>query len=204
MSRGKYFTWYNTLNIATFDDNNRNNNNKQLAKHYQYERIALIFMTILTAFGLYQVPSWSSSFLDPCHLASIACGVTVACLYATRFLGTKALMIEPILLTLFLAGMPLVYIASWLVTGGASSAWLGVEILGLPLYVSLAVLGLKRSPWFLVVGIAAHGIAWDSWHYSHSAYIPNWYAIGCLLADVSISTYIATRIPTWRTWEQSR
>jgi hypothetical protein len=78
---------------------------------------------------------------------------------------------------------------------------LWIELLGLVVYVALAVLGLKVSPWFLVVGIAAHGLAWDSWHY-HSAYIPNWYAIACLLADIGLSVYIAARIPAWRDWQR--
>jgi hypothetical protein len=97
--------------------------------------------------------------------------------------------------------MPLIYVASWLVSrgGGAHQGWLWVELLGVPLYGALAVVGLKRSPWFLVVGIAAHGVAWDSWHYyANTGYIPSWYAIGCFLVDVGLGIYIAARILAWR------
>jgi hypothetical protein len=110
-------------------------------------------------------------------------------------------VIERRVLALFLAGMPLVYVASWLVTRGAGTGggWLWVEIAGFPLYTALAILGIRRSPWLLAAGIAAHGLAWDSWHYfTKTAYIPGWYAIGCFLVDIGLGIYIATRIPAWR------
>jgi hypothetical protein len=88
--------------------------------------------------------------------------------------------------------------------GGAHPVWLWVELFGLPVYAGLAVAGLKRSPWFLVAGIAAHGVGWDSWHYLNAAYIPTWYVTGCLLVDVSLGLYLATRVPAWRDWERTR
>jgi hypothetical protein len=94
--------------------------------------------------------------------------------------------------------MPVVYILSWLTSGGAGSGWLWVEILGLPLYAGLAVLGLTGSPAFLAAGILGHGLLWDSWHYlAHSVYIPSWYSFGCLLADIGIGGYVAVRAPAW-------
>jgi hypothetical protein len=166
------------------------------------ERIALALATILTALAIYDVPSWRGVLTDPCHLALILSGATIAALYVTRWLGPSGWAIERILVTLFLAAMPLVYISSWLATGGGAGAtWLWVEILGLIVYVSLAVLGFTRSPWFLAAGIAAHGVAWDSWHFRNSAYIPSWYALGCLLVDVGLGIYIAVRLSAWRVRE---
>ena len=76
---------------------------------------------------------------------------------------------------------------------------LWVEIAGVPVYATLAVLGLRRSPWFLAAGIAGHGLAWDSWHYyANTGYIPSWYAIGCFLVDLGLGLYIAARIPAWQ------
>ena len=55
-----------------------------------------------------------------------------------------------------------------------------------------------------VVGIVGHGLAWDSWHYyTDTAYMPRWYAIACLLADIGLGLYIAARIPAWRDWQRS-
>jgi hypothetical protein len=165
------------------------------------EKIALGFAAILTAISLYLVPSWQGALTDPCRLAGIFSAATIALLVVTRHLGRRGILIERRVLALFLAGMPLIYVASWLATRGAGGpgGWLWVEIAGVPLYTALAILGLTRSPWFLAAGIAAHGVAWDSWHYfTHTGYIPSWYAIGCFLVDVGLGLYIATRIPAWQ------
>jgi hypothetical protein len=165
------------------------------------EKISLGFATVLTALSLYLVPSWQGLLTDPCRLAGVLSAGTIALLFVTRHLGRRGIAIEGPALALFLAGMPLIYVASWLVSrgGGAHQGWLWVELLGGPLYGALAVVGLKRSPWFLVVGIAAHGVAWDSWHYyANTGYIPSWYAIGCFLVDVGLGIYIAARILAWR------
>ncbi|HYC22875.1 MAG TPA: hypothetical protein VEI94_09230 [Candidatus Bathyarchaeia archaeon] len=170
------------------------------------ERLALAFATVLTAFALLAVPDWQDTLTDVCRQAAIFAVLTIVVLYVTRLLGPRGVAIERVWLALFLAGMPLVYVVSWLATGGAGTSvgWLWVEIAAFPLYAALAVLGLKRSPWLLAAGIAAHGIAWDAWHYLlGSPYIPLWYAIGCLLADVGISVYIVARLPAWRAAEPS-
>jgi hypothetical protein len=95
--------------------------------------------------------------------------------------------------------MPFVYLASALVSVGGplKASWLAVEAMGVPLYVGLAILGLRR-PWFLVGGIALHGLAWDSWHlFTHSSSVPSWYALGCCLVDVALAAYLALRVATW-------
>ena len=165
------------------------------------EKLAFGFAAALTAVSLHLVPSWQGAFTDPCHLALVFSAGTIVVLLVTRHLGRQGIAIERRVLALFLAGMPLVYVASWLVTrgAGASNRWLWVEIAAFPLYASLAALGLTRSPWLLAAGIAAHGVAWDSWHYfTNTAYVPVWYAIGCFLVDVGLGLYIATRIPAWQ------
>jgi hypothetical protein len=165
------------------------------------EKTALGFAAILTAISLYLVPSWQGALTDPCHLAGILAGATIVVLFGTRHLGRRGMVIERRVLALFLAGMPLIYVTGWLVSRGAGAPgwWLWVEIAGVPLYTALAVLGLTRSPWFLAAGIAAHGVAWDSWHYySNTGYIPSWYATGCFLVDIGLGIYIAARIPAWQ------
>jgi hypothetical protein len=78
--------------------------------------------------------------------------------------------------------MALVYVMGYLFvsSGCAANSWLWIEILSVPIFASLAVLGVKRSPWFLAVGIRCPRIRLDSWHYRNSAYMPDWYVIACL------------------------
>jgi hypothetical protein len=160
----------------------------------QLELPALIAATLLTGAAIYGMPSWD---FDICRLAAIAAILTMVVLHVTRHLGERGVSVERAVCALFLAGMPLVYIIAWL-TRGTSPGWLAVEVAGFPIYAALALTGWRRWPWLLVAGIAAHGIAWDAWHYlSGYEYIPRWYVTGCLLADVGISGYLATRVPAW-------
>lgn len=158
----------------------------------------LIVLSMVTVWTLYMVPSWQAPG-DPFLLAAVAGAVTVACLWLTRWRGSRAMKFERIWLAVFLVGMPLIYVMGWFVARErAASSWLWVELLGLAIYAAFAALGLKKSPWFLAIGIAGHGLAWDSWHYKNSAYVPDWYAVACLLVDLALAAYVATRIPAYR------
>lgn len=170
------------------------------------ERIALAIATLLTAAGIALAPSWRAILIDPCLQAAAIAGATIVLLYVTRLLGARGVAIERIVLALFLAGMPLVYILRWVqYRDGAGRGWLWLELLGFVVFAVFAVLGLKISPWYLAAGIAAHGIAWDIWHYFiGETYMPHWYAIACLLVDVGLGVYVAARIPAWRDWVARR
>jgi hypothetical protein len=152
------------------------------------ERFALGLATMLTAIGLYLVPSWHDEYFEPCHMAMIASGVLIVLLYVARWMGPSGTAIERTALTIFLAGMPLVYMAR------SEREWLWLEGVGLVIFGACATLGMKRSVWFLAAGIAAHGIAWDSWHYfGVSPFMPSWYTLGCLLVDIGIGAYAGVR-----------
>ena len=168
------------------------------------ERIALAIATLLTAIGLYQAPSWQAILTDVCLQAGVVSAATIVLLYVTRLLGARGIAIERIVLALFLAAMPLVYILRWLTKrDGAGSEWLWLELLGFAVYAALAVMGLKVSAWYLAAGIGAHGIAWDAWHYfTAETYMPHWYAIACMLVDLGLGMYVAARIPAWREWQR--
>ena len=156
---------------------------------------------LLTGLVMTSIPSWNDALTDSCHWGAIFACVTIVILSATRWLGPRAIRFERLWSALFLAGMPLIYITRWLIAGGGgtSATWLGVEIAGLPLYAGLAAIGLRGSPWFIVAGIAAHGLAWDSWHWHpSSSYVPSWYAVGCMVVDLGLSLYLATRVAAWR------
>jgi hypothetical protein len=169
------------------------------------ERIAIAFATLLTAIALYMAPSWQAVLTDVCLQAAVAAGATIILLFVTRSMGARGIAIERIALAIFLAAMPLVYILRWLTRrDGASAEWLWLELLGFAIYATLAVMGLKVSPWYLAGGIAAHGIAWDAWHYfTAETFMPRWYAIACLLVDIGIGAYVAARIPAWQNWQRS-
>ena len=169
------------------------------------ERIALAVATVLTAIGISLAPSWQGILRDPCLQGAVVAAATIVLLYVTRLLGTRGIAIERIVLALFLAAMPVVYILRWLLErDGAGSGSLWLELLGFVVFAALAVLGLKVSPWYLAAGIAGHGIAWDIWHYfTPETYAPHWYAIACLLVDVGVGMYVAARIPAWRDWQRA-
>ena len=158
----------------------------------------LIALSIITVWMLYMVPSWQAAG-DPFLLGAVASAVTVACLWLARWLGSRAVKFERAWLAAFLVGMPLVYVMGWFAAGDrAASSWIWVELLGLALFATFAALGLKNSPWFLAIGIAGHGLAWDSWHYKNSAYVPDWYAVACLLVDLALGVYLVARVPAYR------
>jgi len=162
------------------------------------QTVVLIIVSFVTAWMLYRVP-WRVSG-DPCLVAAAATVVIVTLLWLTRWRGLRGVNLERNLLAGFLVGMPLVYVVRYLFdsTGREADFWLWVEVLGIPLFATLAVLGLKRSPWFLAIGIVAHGLAWDSWHYRISTYIPDWYAIFCMAVDLAFGAYVAARIPAYQ------
>jgi hypothetical protein len=162
------------------------------------QTVLLIALSIITVWTLYMVPSWQK-LGDPFLLAAVAGAVTVAWLWLTRWLGSRAMKFERAWLAVFLVAMPLVYVMAWFAARErAATSWIWVELLGLALFAAFAALGFKNSPWFLVIGIAGHGLAWDSWHYKNSSYVPDWYAVACLLVDLALGAYVAARVPAYR------
>ena len=162
------------------------------------QTVFLIAVSIVTVWTLYMVPSWQA-LRYPFLLAAVAAAVTVACLWLTRWLGWQAIKFERAWLAAFLVGMPLIYVMGWFVARDrTASSWIWIEFLGLALFAAFAALGLMNSTWFLAIGIAGHGFAWDSWHYKNSTYVPDWYAVACLLVDLTLGAYVAARVPAYR------
>lgn len=160
--------------------------------------LLIVFSIAGTWIALFRVP-WHVS-ADPCLVAAAVTGGIAICLWLTRWQGPRGVAFERYVLAGFLVYMALVYVMRFLYasTGGAADFWLWVEILSVLIFAVLALLGLKRSPWFLALGIAFHGIAWDAWHYRNSTYIPDWYVVACLAVDVTLGAYVATRIPVYQ------
>lgn len=158
----------------------------------------LVVLTLAgTWIGLYRVP-WQVSG-DPCLVAAAATVVITILLWVTRWQGLRGANFERYLLAEFLVYMALVYVMRYEFAhpGTGASQWVWIEILSVPLFATLAVLGVKCSPWYLAVGIALHGVAWDSWHYRNSTYMPDWYTFACLAVDVTLAAYVASRVPAY-------
>lgn len=154
--------------------------------------VACLYAQLVASWWI--VPEWSLSHLgEPVFLAAIGGIGTSLLLAMLRLRGMRGTAVERFALSLFLGGMPFVYLASWLVA--PQPGWLGIELVGVVVFVALAFLGATRSAWYLAGGIAAHGLLWDLWHRGHTTFVPDWYTVGCLVADIGIGLYTATQVP---------
>ena len=139
-------------------------------------------------------PAWREArLLDPAYGAVILGGLAIAVILALRALGRRGSLIERWVLASFLAGMPCVYLAA-LLAHPVQAGWLALELAGVAIFGALAWLGLRRSPWYLALGILAHGLGWDAWHHANTSFIADWYTLLCLGADVGIAGYVATQV----------
>lgn len=134
---------------------------------------------------------------EPTYSAVPGTVVSVLVVLYLRTLDERGARIEPWIFAVFLALMPTVYLSSWLRSPERESLWLLVELGGLLIYGGLAVLGMRRSYWFLAAGIAAHGLFWDLWHHGRSTYIASWYVDACLIIDLGFGAYVALQVPRW-------
>jgi hypothetical protein len=93
------------------------------------------------------------------------------------------------LLAVGLAVTALIYVVVALPQTGLH--WVGVEIVGVAIYGSLAWLGAKVSPWWLVLGWAGH-VAWDMSLHLDTAHatVPVWYPFGCAGFDLIVAGYL--------------
>lgn len=94
---------------------------------------------------------------------------------------------------LFIAALAYVFFA---VNAHMSTSWLLLELLGVGLYGTLGLLGLRGSPWWLVAGWAAHPV-WDiALHFfgAGGAFAPVWWTVPCLSWDLVVAGFTAYRI----------
>ena len=78
--------------------------------------LAVLVVATLAALVLVPIGSWRT-FFDPCHVAALSALATTATLVYTRNRGPRAMRFERRVMAAFLAGMPLVYVATILVFG---------------------------------------------------------------------------------------
>ena len=74
-----------------------------------------------------------------------------------------------------------------------SITWQLIELIGVPIYTVFALLGLKKSSWFLAIGWAFH-VFWDAGlHDLSTPFVPHWYIAGCIGFDLLVAVYIGFR-----------
>jgi hypothetical protein len=152
--------------------------------------LAVLVGAALAAFLL--VPDLDRSILvRPEALAIAAMFVIVPIVVALRGIGRRGTRFERALWCLFLAAMPTVYLAA-LRSGPRGAADVPTELAGQVVFGALAALGFWRSPYWLALGIGAHGLLWDAWH-GDGRVVHDWYAIACLVFDVGAAIYVATQ-----------
>ena len=152
-------------------------------------------LVLWTSLSLLLVPDISeANWYEPTILAAVSMPVVLATLVALR-VGRAPVVWERTLLAAFLFFMPTVYLSSLALHGG-SRGWVTTEALGQVLFAALALVGW-RVPWVLVVGLASHGLGWDWWHHGRTQFMPDWYAIACLMVDVGCGVYAFSRLPAW-------
>lgn len=161
------------------------------------EKISISLVFVATLSMVFIVPENPAFHLDdPNYWGVIGyCAVFLVVLFM-RILGNQTIKQEKILLTIFLAAMPLIYIADWL-RFDRKSFWIWIEIVGLFIYVLMAILSTRRRIILLGIGIAAHGL-WDLFHFNQQLYVPNWYVIACAVVDCAAGFYVVIRFKTYQ------
>ena len=159
--------------------------------------LALLVLSIVAAVLL--VPDMSAALVaQPAFHGILAASAVTTVVVVLRGRGIRGSTLERRLFGVFLGLMPTVYILSALRRGDVSG-WLAVELAGQVVFAAIAVLGVRRWPWMLAGGIAAHGLLWDAWHHGRSsAFMPDWYTVACAIIDVGWAVYVAAQVGAWR------
>ncbi len=142
-------------------------------------------------FGLTPRTSLLAYALNPAYFALVAATFTAISYLALRLMPARTEPLERLLLASLLAGMPLIYFWGALLAGDHRG--MALEAVGFGVFATIAVSGYRRSVLLLGLGIVAHGIAWDSWHHNHTAYVESWYPVGCFMVDIGFGLLIITR-----------
>ena len=153
-------------------------------------------LAVATVSLLWIVPAFPLAHLDdPGHWGIVGYVVVLTLVLRLRLRGISGSRDERTLLASFLAGMPVIYLTDWFRFGG-EHPWLWIELLGALPFWGLAALGLHRSPWFLVAGIAGHAL-WDAGHYGRLDFVADWYALGCFVVDLALAFYAAGQVRSY-------
>jgi hypothetical protein len=164
-----------------------------MANLKKLEPVAFVLLFIALYYALAVVAPHSALYDFPTAetLAGLATVVVAVALVVFRLLPKRRLRFERLIYAGFLAAMPFIYLAAALKRG--SSLDIATELVGVPLFVGLAVFGYYKSFLALGVGLAAHGLGWDLWHHGSASYIAGWYPSACLLVDLALAFLVVTQ-----------
>lgn len=158
------------------------------------ERFAFFGLVAQLVFTLAIVPvSPFGHIVEPIYLAAVSSSTITVVLMVLRLRTKRNIRVEKLLLAMFLGAMPVIYSLTAM-RDGASGDVLALEMSAIAVFGALAVIGFNGSPWFLVIGIAGHGLLWDGSHHAAHLVVPGWYAVFCLVVDVMLAAYVATQI----------
>ena len=153
-------------------------------------KILRLYLAVIVVTALIFVPALPFLHLDdPSHWGVLG------------FAATAALLLSPsadrwsrrrlhVILTVFVIALPVIYVANAIRWNGGMTG-LTVELVGLVIWCGLAIAALRR-PLLLPIGIALHAI-WDAAHFGHVDYVPEWYIIACIAADLGLAGYLFAR-----------
>lgn len=163
------------------------------------ERLAFLGLVAQLVFTLVIVPvSPFGRIVEPVYLATVSSSTITVVLMVLRLRARREVRVEKLLLAMFLGAMPVIYTLT-AVRNAASGDVLALEVAAIGVFGALAVIGFNGSPWFLVVGIAGHGLLWDGSHHAAHLVVPGWYAVFCLVVDVMLAAYVATQVRAYST-----
>lgn len=93
-------------------------------------------------------------------------------------------------ITLIIAAFIYVFFYSF----SQNTTWIFTEAIGGIIFSLISFIGLKFSPWFLVIGWLTHPL-WDLLIDNHklTPFVPHWYPIVCIGYDIAIALYIASK-----------
>ncbi|MCB4458147.1 hypothetical protein [Leisingera sp. McT4-56] len=87
----------------------------------------------------------------------------------------------------FLAGLPVIYVANWLRWGHSAEA-LWLELLGLVFWMEFAVLSRWRTD-FIWIGVGLHAV-WDAFHFGNTEYVPDWHITAGIAANLGLVGFL--------------
>ncbi|WP_224826748.1 hypothetical protein [Cognatishimia sp. MH4019] len=147
----------------------------------------VIFLVLVTFVALQFVPAFPLRNLDdPSHWGVLGFVCVAAFLALCKSWDLES---PPLrwLFAAFLVALPTIYVANWLRWGGSEAA-LWLELFGLAFWTGLAVVSLWRKQ-VIWIGVALHAV-WDATHFGHSSYVPDWYIVACIAADIGLAGFL--------------
>lgn len=147
-----------------------------------------VLLGVATVAALLVVPDWPHRHLDDPRYWGIIGYLVVFCAVVAR--GSRSWSrgsANRRMTRLFLAALPVIYVASWMRFGG-STAELVFQLAGVVIWLGLA-LAAGRSDLVLWVGCVAHAL-WDGAHFERVGFIPGWYASACLAIDIGFGAFV--------------